>query len=100
MVVDAVIGFLIGKVLGAATKALPRGLLKGQAKALLGRLGLPKVYRNANGQFASMSERLVQGSFQRVFSEITGAGLGQTPMGSTLQSSIANFSMNAADAIN
>lgn len=61
---------------------LPKGLFKNQMKSLLGRLGLPKIFRGAGGRFASMSERLVgeglTAAGKALYGEMFGGGnLGQ-----------------------
>lgn len=60
------------------SKFIPKGLFKSQMLALLGRLGLPKIYRGVGGKFASMSERLVSetimGITKAVYGELFGGG--------------------------
>lgn len=61
---------------------IPKGLFKTQMLGLLGRVGLPKIYRGAGGRFASMSERLVREGLtaagKALYGEMFGGGnLGQ-----------------------
>lgn len=63
-------GWLFGK--------LPKGLFKGQMLSLLGRLGLPKVFRGAGGRFASMAEKMVNEGLtalgKAIYGEVFGGG--------------------------
>ncbi len=81
---DSLKSYIEGAIFGALFKRfpVPKGLFKGQMKSLLGRLGLPKVFRGQGGRFASMSEKLVaegvSTASKALYGEMFGGGnLGQ-----------------------
>lgn len=76
---DSLLSYISGKVFGKLfEKVLPKGLFKGQAMAMLRRLGISRVFRGAGGRFASLSEKLVGDTVQGVFGLVYGQLLGGT----------------------
>jgi hypothetical protein len=75
---DSLKSYLEYRAFGWVAKFLPKGLFKGQMLALLGRLGLPKIFRGAGGRFVSMAEHLVgesiMGVAKAVYGELFGGG--------------------------
>lgn len=74
MAIDMLKSYLVDKLVkGLVGKLLPKGLFKSQMKSLLGKLGLPKIFRGDKGRFSSMSERLVNETVKRLLKTITGS---------------------------
>ena len=85
---------------------IPKGLFKNQMKSLLGRLGLPKIFRGAGGRFASLSERMVSEGLtalgKALYGETFGGGnLGQATGFSNIDpvNMVANAAGEGADRL-
>jgi hypothetical protein len=58
----------------AFDKFLPKGLFKSQMKSILGKFGLPKIFRGEGGRFASMAEKEVSTFLESVAKDLYGGG--------------------------
>ncbi|GEM_PF-4625412 len=100
---DSLKSFLEGKLFESLDNLIPKGLLKNQMKSLLGRLGLPKIYRGALGRFASMSENLVGNTITKLsstlYGEVFGGNLGASLGNPDPISAISNAASSGADKL-
>jgi hypothetical protein len=103
---DALKSFLEYLAFKKLSSLIPPGLLKGQMLSLLGRLGLPKVFRDVGGRFASMSTKLVSEGLtavgKAVYGEIFGGGnVGQATGFDSVDpvNGVANAAAKGADRV-
>ena len=73
---DIIKGIVEDKLSEMLFSKLPKGLFKGQMLSFLGAIGMPKVFRLANGQFASMSEKLVSETVEQLVKNVYGKFVG------------------------